>query len=663
MSEPSIEEIITQVNNRTINVSTLLETYRTRIRTESGQNLQLCRAFVKRLINEDEVLTALDLLVNDCLKLHPHDLRLRYYEALAHHRARSFSNAQKAVDKLLTEVEANLKIEADVLCLKGRLVKDKLHSETSPDERRVLAQKALAYYERARQLDETEFATINLATLARVAGDVAMSDKFAQAAIDLVKPALLKQTDGNEAYWLHATLGEAQLLLGDRTAAADSYRRAVELAAHSLGNIVSMRGNVALLAGQVAGVEEILPIFNTGPVLIFSGHMVDKPDRDKPRFPDDESYVAAVRQAIAKKLDELHPVIGYCQGACGADLIFAEEMLKRDAEVHLVLPFDRNDFYITSVDFGFVARRGWRDRFDTVYARSTHHYATEELYLGDDTLFAFANKFKSGLAIAHARRLGVEPVGLVVLDSQPQVLKGGTADFLARWVGQESIHRKHARIHFDSIAASVGSVTASAPASATPLVAPRTVHKADVRRKVKTMLFADVKGFSKMAEEDAPQFFVQFLEGVSTLLNEIGGPEMSNTWGDGLFMVFGSAVDAAGFALRLLDRMGQIAWDSRGRDFKPGIRIALHAGPVFEKRDPVRGCLNVFGRHVNRAARIEPITEPNCVYATEQEAALLALEPNTAFACEYVGQKELPKNDGVIGLYQITRDSTETSSQ
>ncbi len=655
MSEPSIEEIIAQVNNRTINVSALLEMYRSRIRTESGQNLQLCRAFVKRLIDEDEVLTALDLLVNDCLKLHPHDLRLRYYEALAHHRARSFSNAQKAVDKLLMEVEANLKIEADVLCLKGRLVKDKLHSETSPDERRQLAQEAWAYYERARQLHETEYATINVATMARVAGDAVASDEFAQAAIDLVKPALSQQTDGNEAYWLHATLGEALLLLGEIPAAADSYRRAVQLAAHSLGNIASMRGNVALLAGQVDGAEEILPIFNTGPVVIFSGHMIDQPNRAKPRFPDDEQYVAAVRQAIATKLEELHPVIGYCQGACGADLIFAEEMLKREAEVHLVLPFDKDDFYITSVDFGCDARSDWRQRFDAVFARSTHHFATEELYLGDDTLFVFANKFKAGLAIAHARRLGVDLVALVVLDSQSQMLQGGTADFLAGWVGRAA-PRKHERINFDSITASLGPATASAAASTTQLVAQRTVRKADIRRKVKTMLFADVKGFSKLAEEDAPQFFVQFLEGVAALLNESGGPEMSNTWGDGLFMVFGSAVDAAGFALRLLDRMSQIAWDSMGRDFQPGLRIALHAGPVFEKRDPVRGSLNVFGRHVNRAARIEPITEPNCVYATEQVAALLALEQNAPFACEYVGQKELPKNDGVIGLYQITRD-------
>ena len=662
MSEPSIEEIITQVNNRTTNVAALLEMYRSRIRTESGQNLQLCRAFVKRLIDEDEVLTALDLLVNDCLKLHPHDLRLRYYEALAHHRARSFSNAQKAVDKLLTEVEANLQVEADVLCLKGRLVKDKLHSETSPDERRQLAQKAWTYYERARQLHETEYATINIATLARVAGDVVTSDKLAQAAISLVNQALSKQMDGEDAYWLHATLGEAQLLLGEIPAAADSYRRAVQLAAHSLGNVVSMRGNVALLVGQVAGVEELLPIFNTGPVVIFSGHMVDKPNRASPRFPDDEQYVAAVRQAMATKLEELHPVIGYCQGACGADLIFAEEMLKRDAEVHLVLPFDKDDFYITSVDFGFDARSDWRQRFDTVYARSTHHFATEELYLGDDTLFAFANKFKAGLAIAHARRLGVDPVALVVLDSQPQILKGGTADFLAGWVGRAT-PRKHERINFDSITASVGPATASAADSTTQLVAQRTVRKADIRRKVKTMLFADVKGFSKLAEEDAPQFFLQFLEGVAGLLNESGGPEMSNTWGDGLFMVFGSAVDAAGFALRLLDRMGQITWDSMGRDFQPGLRIALHAGPVFEKRDPVRGSLNVFGRHVNRAARIEPITEPNCVYATEQVAALLALEQNAPFVCEYVGQKELPKNDGVIGLYQITRGSAGTSSR
>jgi len=45
--------------------------------------------------------------------------------------------------------------------------------------------------------------------------------------------------------------------------------------------------------------------------------------------------------------------IGYCSVACGADILFAEELLKlKRTTLHVVLPFALKDFYKTSVDFG-----------------------------------------------------------------------------------------------------------------------------------------------------------------------------------------------------------------------------------------------------------------------------------------------------------------------
>ena len=60
-------------------------------------------------------------------------------------------------------------------------------------------------------------------------------------------------------------------------------------------------------------------------VLLFSGHMIDAPDRQTPRFPADKEPVAA--GAIADTLAKLGAGPGdlaICGGACGGDLIFAE---------------------------------------------------------------------------------------------------------------------------------------------------------------------------------------------------------------------------------------------------------------------------------------------------------------------------------------------------
>ena len=67
------------------------------------------------------------------------------------------------------------------------------------------------------------------------------------------------------------------------------------------------------------------------------------------------------------------------------------------------------------------------------------------------------------------------------------------------------------------------------------------------------------------------------------------------------------------------------------------LRIGLHAGPVYRYFDPIIGKENFIGSHVNRAARIEPVTVAGCAFTSEQFAAVLAVEPHHEFVCEYVG--------------------------
>jgi hypothetical protein len=85
-------------------------------------------------------------------------------------------------------------------------------------------------------------------------------------------------------------------------------------------------------------------------VLLFSGHLVDAPDRAEPRFPS--SKVAAAAQRIAAALDTLAAStddIAYSQAAAGGDLLFVEACQARGVRCEVLLPFDEPEFIAQSV--------------------------------------------------------------------------------------------------------------------------------------------------------------------------------------------------------------------------------------------------------------------------------------------------------------------------
>jgi hypothetical protein len=112
-------------------------------------------------------------------------------------------------------------------------------------------------------------------------------------------------------------------------------------------------------------------------VVLFSGHMIDAPGREKPRFPPGEEPVAA--GAIASALADLDvgpSDLCICGGACGGDLLFAEAALARSARLELYIPFKEPIFLEKSVDF---AGGAWRARYFAAKAAATLHVAPREL--------------------------------------------------------------------------------------------------------------------------------------------------------------------------------------------------------------------------------------------------------------------------------------------
>jgi hypothetical protein len=146
-------------------------------------------------------------------------------------------------------------------------------------------------------------------------------------------------------------------------------------------------------------------------VVLFSGHMIDAPGREKPRFPPDEEPIAA--RAIAEALVDLGvgpPDLAICGGACGGDLLFAEAALARGARLELHIPFDEATFLEKSVDF---ADRNWRARYFGAKAPAVLHVAPSELgpiREGEDA-YARNNRWMLDSAL----RFGADKVDFVCL--------------------------------------------------------------------------------------------------------------------------------------------------------------------------------------------------------------------------------------------------------
>ena len=308
-----------------------------------------------------------------------------------------------------------------------------------------------------------------------------------------------------------------------------------------------------------------------------------------------------------------------------------------------MLPFDREEFVSTSVAF---AGPRWVERFERALVQaSSVTYGVRERYLGDDSLFAYAGALMQGAALLRAHELESEPLLLAVVDESSERRAGGSTDLLASW-GALGLRTEC----IDITALRGGANTEAACAAPVPVA----VRAGRLRREVRTMLFADMVGYSRLAEEDTPSFLSHFLGAIADIVAQAETPpQFVNTWGDGLFMVFDDVANGAGFALRLRDAVAQCDWPARGLPAGTSIRIGMHTGPVFHAFDRLIGRDNYFGAHVIRAARIEPVVAPGAVYVSAELAFLLAARGAPEFATDYLGSVPLAKGHGQGVLYRL----------
>jgi hypothetical protein len=217
------------------------------------------------------------------------------------------------------------------------------------------------------------------------------------AGVQLSLDAKARQLEREEKQdvWLEISRADLAFLTTNapqRVAAA--YRRAlaseVDFNVVSIRNQLSIYRDLGVLTGNLAEVFKVvgepppIELSKTGSdvvaqrkrVLVFTGHMIDAPDRKNPRFPANKESVARekIKEAILKEMNTGGGVASaYAGAASGGDILFMEVCEELGIPTHLYLAMPARVYVTTSVS---KAGSAWVERFWTLHNK---HAARDEI--------------------------------------------------------------------------------------------------------------------------------------------------------------------------------------------------------------------------------------------------------------------------------------------
>jgi class 3 adenylate cyclase len=648
------------------------------------EDIRLARQFIAHAIRNQEFLLVLDAAPEILSASASEDgnckadligIRMDYAKALT--RLGVFEKAREQI-ALCTDPDTELPLKpvlrAAIHLLRGDIFREEWHAATDEGTQVTAAREALRSYNSAHQLDPHDLQA--LSSCASTAFLLRNHDVTFERQAQQTASHILELTANLEASRgaVHRMLPRASALaiLGHKDEAFAAFGELQSFEDATTADLAEARFHAELLAEALALPRDYFkPAFPPLQLVVFAGHSTDLPGAP-PRFP--LTAIDEVKREIENKLHQIQARVGLVSAAAGGDLLFTEAMLKRNGTLHLVLPWSQEEFRHTSVlpYEPTAAPPIWAPLFEQALKSAATVREIGHLYNPSSGVgWDFAMNVTAGIAflIARALRLEIQPIAL--WDGRPGRGAGGTESFYALWkeLSREPIHLQ-----------SLCSKTLGAWSPAVP-----SRHQ-ELHQEVKTMLFADIAGYSKLKENAIPHFTRLFLSGLGQLIATTKHiPQTVDTWGDAIYAVFNSPQDAGWFALEVIQLIEDgynsenwlaqgLYWESRSDSGEPirnriNIRIGLHTGPVTMHADPVVRRLSYTGAHVTRAARIEPLAKPGQVFASEEFAAMTELlnhqgragGPTAAsnselrFAVDYAGSSQLAK--AYPGRYRLYRVS------
>lgn len=583
---------------------------------------------IAELIGRGEYLLACDA-ARDQIDRGSDDLGTRYLYVLSLARSGALDRATEMFSSLgldALQVRGGGALEQDVVALGARLAKDRALRGHDLDTR--LAAESARRYEELHSSTGSTYPGINAATMWLAAGDSRRAGEIARAVLARLPDERPEGRIGQ--YWQAATAAEASLVLGRLGAAEAALARASEANPDDLAARASTVRQLRMVC-RLNGIDPgVLDALGNPPIVHFCGHRISAPGIAGRFRADEESRVVSEVRGL---VEALAPLAGYGSLASGADTIVAEALLDAGAELHLWLPFGRDEFVASSVA---PAGDRWVRRFEHCTAGAT---TVEEASTGDSmsdpVLYDYCARLAMGDALVRAGFLAAPVHQIAVWDGRSTPEVAGTAVDVGRWAetGNET---------------TVIRVQGSAPKLHDP--------PAEAVRAIRALVFVDVAGFGGLTDSEVMTFDREVLTVLGARIDATGSQVLlRETWGDGIYLVFSDVASAAECALGLQESFASVDLVALGLTGIRGMRVGAHVGPVLQGWDPVADRARFSGSHVTRTARIEPRTPEGAVYVTRQFAASVALQAADRFNCEYVGIVPAAKDFGDVPMYVLTR--------
>lgn len=493
--------------------------------------------------------------------------------------------------------------DAAALSVKGRLLKDRALSNVGVERRRFYAEASRAYRSAAEASGAT-YPLINAATLSLLSGDQALAYSLAADALKRIE----RDPDEPETpYYAGATRAEALLLLDRQAEARATFAEAVALAPRAWEDHASTLRQFALILEAQGRDTAWLDAHRPPRSIHFGGHM---------SFDAKVLRREQLDRKIAALLEEENVGFGFGALAAGADIIIAEALLARGAELHAVLPGGVESFAAVSVDpFG----KTWRKRFDAVLAKAQTVRGVRPFgERPDRTTIAVADEIAMGAAVMNARRLESQALQLLVLDQASSSAAEGQADNAhGRWAGAGWRQR-----------------IITAPREPQPAGPPPPLPSREHRRLALLAIRIDPTGDDAVAR----------LTELARALDEGASPAIPPYFtGEQVLLGYGEAIDAARAAT---DLAGSI---SGGQ----AIGIGGHYGIADPIDDPFSGAPRLGGEPAQLAAAAAASAPPGSICVTEDFAAALAAANAADLCSELIGELEARGGGAPVALYAL----------
>lgn len=281
--------------------------------------------------------------------------------------------------------------DAEAWALKGRVDKDAWTvcwvSEPHTVDRvqkakqsiNLLKQSIDSYFNGVKHDPLKYYAAINALTLMSLYQHLSKDTRYDHDIDTLIKliPFAIN-CEKDPSFWSMATLGDLAVVSGSPDDIEEHYGAAIANSDNNRFNLSSTQKQLQLLDAlefKPESVKLALGIFENAlmntpadspapkRVILFSGHMVDQPDRSEPRFPaNKETKAKEAIDALIAKLGINENDLAICQASAGSDILFLEACQKRGARINIYLPFNEPIFIQQSIE-PMDQENDWRNRF------------------------------------------------------------------------------------------------------------------------------------------------------------------------------------------------------------------------------------------------------------------------------------------------------------